>query len=121
MHYPQFAAAGLLSLGSFIYSADAATCSDNALCASGGANRGQMSSVRKAVCGGDLYKTSGVYNIGGTSASLEWTGGGAQQTCLDAFENIFDQCSLGQGGLHTHAGRFDFGSQTYFARDCHFK
>jgi hypothetical protein len=80
-----------------------------------------MSSARKAVCGSDLYKTSGVYNIGGTSASFKWTGGGAQQTCLDAFENVFDQCSLGQGGLHTHAGRFDFGSQTYFACDCHFK
>jgi hypothetical protein len=122
MHYPQLAAASLLSLGSFIHSAHAATCSDNAPCiltiGLGGANRDQMNAARAAVCGSDLFKTSGVFDIEGTSAGLEWTGGGTQQTCFDAFQNNIDQCSLGKSGLHTHLGRFDFGSQTYFARDC---
>jgi hypothetical protein len=117
-----FQASSLLFLTSWlITSTNAASCTDSGyFCAFGGATRDEMYAARQEVCGGPLnrWKTSGLYTIPSKGAYLRWSGVGTQQTCWNAFQNIIDQCHLGDGGVHTHAGQYEYDGVYYNAVDC---
>lgn len=118
MHYtiPQLS---VLLLGSyFITPISAADCSQSASCFSGGANRDEMYSARQEVCGTDRWKQAGQYGVPGSTGYLRWTGVDTQQTCWNAFDDIINQCDLGDSGLHTHAGQYQYNGVYYNAVDC---
>lgn len=119
MHFPQEALSLLVLLGSLITSTQAASCSQSGGCiVSNGATRDNMYAARQEVCGTNRYQVGGTYGIPGKDAYLRWGGGGSQQTCWNAFQNIIDQCSLGVSGYHTHAGQYDYNGVYYNAVDC---
>jgi hypothetical protein len=101
-------------------SAYAASCGGSSTCVQGGALREQMYAARQEVCGGSLdrWKTPGLYTVPGTKGYLRWSGVDTQQTCWNAFQNIIDQCHLGNEGIHTHAGQYEYNGVYYNAVDC---
>ena len=86
----------------------AADCNQSGPCLSGGATRDEMYAARQEVCSTDIWKEANRYNVPGTTGYLRWTGVDVQQTCWDAFDDIINQCHLGDSGFHTHAGQYEY-------------
>jgi hypothetical protein len=117
-HFQQSSPLLPILIGNLIHSTGAATCGSSGSCWGSGASRDLMYQARQNVCEQGLFYQSGTYNIPGRIAYLRWSGGGDQQTCWNAFQNIIDQCDLGDSGLHTHSGQYEYNGVYYNAVDC---
>jgi hypothetical protein len=122
MHYPWQAISLLLLLNGLVRSAQAAECTHSESCVypwGQGATRVEMYNARSAVCGSNLYQQAGQYWVPNNKYGvLTWSGGGSQQVCWDAFQNIIDQCQLGVATTHAHIGVYNYAGIRYQAIDC---
>ncbi|KXT04598.1 hypothetical protein AC578_8687 [Pseudocercospora eumusae] len=96
----------------------AADCGQSGNCFSSGATRDNMYAARQEVCGTNRWKKAGHYRVPGKTGYLRWTGVDTQQTCWDAYDNIINQCKLGDSGVHTHSGQYQYNGVYYNAVDC---